>query len=310
VNTVTGTLDTDELGFTLMHEHLVVVNQAMRRSFPGWFDREIAVEQAVEALRAAKACGVDTIVDATPINLGRDIAILQEVSERAKMPIIAATGFYWNDEPWMEGWEPDRLAEWLLRDLTDGIGGTSSKAGIIKCGTDRYGVTPENRKLLEVAARLHLATGVPITTHTFAATRSGPAQQDVFEEEGVDLSRVVIGHCGDTTDVAYLEAILRRGSYIGMDRFAHAHILPMSDRVATIAELCRRGWAKRMVLGHDGFLYIDWGPQLLARHQRGEMPLPFCTISNAILPALRAAGVTEEQIRLMTIANPRRVFGG
>ena len=148
----------------------------------------------------------------------------------------------------MQGWEADRLVEFLVRDITDGIQGTDIKAGIIKAATDHLGVTDLNKKTLQVAARLHRATGVPISTHTSVAHRTGLGQQDVFEEEGVDLSRVVIGHCGDTEDLDYLEAIMARGSFIGMDRFGLDMILPGEKRVATIAALCERGRADRMVL--------------------------------------------------------------
>ena len=193
-------------------------------------------------------------------------------------------------------------------DVTDGIQGTTIKAGIIKCGTDRAGLTPINHKVLQVSARLHRATGLPITTHTHVANRSGLLQQDVFEREGVDLSHVVIGHSGDTSDLDYLETILRRGSFIGMDRFGHPQIYPFDKRVATIAELCRRGWADRMVLAHDADLYSDWSAEGLDLHIRGEKPLPFCRITEEILPMLRQAGVSEEHIHLMTVENPRRAL--
>jgi phosphotriesterase-related protein len=308
VNAVTGPVETDRLGFTLMHEHIVVSNWAMRQSYPGWLNREIVIKQGVDALSAARASGVSTIVDATPVNLGRDIHLIAEVAARTGMQIIAATGLYWNEEPWLVNWDPDRLVDWLLRDITDGIQGTDIKAGIIKCATDKPGLTAVNRKLLQAAARLHRASGVPITTHTNAACRVGLLQQDVFEEEGVDLSRVVIGHCGDSSDIEYLQTVLGRGSFIGMDRFSQSQFCSTAIRVQTVAELCRRGWADRMVLSHDRDVYLDWSPEALDEHRRGARPLPFCHVANDILPLFREAGVTEEQIRLMTVENPRRIF--
>ena len=163
----------------------------------------------------------------------------------------------------MDGYDVDALVEWLLPDLERGIQGTTSRAGIIKCATDRLGVTDLNRKLLEVTARAHRRTGAPISTHTSVAHRTGLAQQNVFEAEGVDLSRVVIGHCGDSEDLSYLERILRRGSSIGMDRFGIDIILPTKQRVATIAELCKRGFAGQMVLSHDAscLLYTSPSPR-------------------------------------------------
>lgn len=111
VTTVTGPMKAAELGFTLMHEHIVVGSWAMRQAFPGWMDRDAVVRSAVAALRAARELGVGAIVDTTPINLGRDIHLIREVSERAEMPIVATTGLFWTEEPWLEEWEAERLAE-------------------------------------------------------------------------------------------------------------------------------------------------------------------------------------------------------
>ena len=146
---VLGPIDTAELGFTLMHEHVLVANWAMRHAFPDWIDREAHVRKATAEVLAAKARGVGTIVDLTPINLGRDISIIREVAERAQMQIIAATGLYWAEEPWLAAWPADALVDWLLRDLLEGIEGSDVRAGIIKCATYQaetffYFLTEEN----------------------------------------------------------------------------------------------------------------------------------------------------------------------
>jgi phosphotriesterase-related protein len=303
---VLGPIDTADLGFTLMHEHVMVATPAMRQAFPDWVDRDAVVAHATAELRAAMARGVRTMVDLTPINLGRDITVIRDVAERTGAQIVAATGFYWTEEPWLQGWEVDRLVERLLRDVTHGIQGTAVRAGIVKAATDRLGVTDVNRKLLQVAARLHRATGLPISTHTDVHHRTGLAQQEVFAEEGVDLRRVVIGHCGDTDDVEHLEEILRRGSTIGMDRFGLDFILPMEKRVSTIAELCRRGWVEQMVLSHDACCHIDWFPRETVAQLAPRWT--FRHIPDDVLPALRAEGVSEADLHTMTVANPRRIF--
>jgi phosphotriesterase-related protein len=303
---VLGPISTDDLGFTLMHEHVLIANWAMRQSFADYVDVPRFVEEAAAALRTVRERGVATMVDLTAINLGRDIHVIREVAERSGVQIIAATGFYWNEEPWMEAWDHETLARYLVRDLEEGIQGTDIRAGIIKCATDRHGVTDLNRKLLEVSARAHRRTGAPISTHTSVAERTGLAQQDVFEAEGVDLTRVVIGHCGDSEDLDYLEAILRRGSTIGMDRFGIDIILPTKQRVDTIAELCRRGWAEQMVLSHDASCHIDWFPKELVRAAAPNWN--FLHIPDAVVPALRESGVSEAQIHQMTVDNPRRFF--
>jgi phosphotriesterase-related protein len=303
---VLGPLSTAELGFTLMHEHVLIANWAMRQSYADYVDVPRFVEAAAAELRTAREHGVRTMVDLTPINLGRDVHVIRDVAERSGIQIIAATGFYWTEEPWMEAWDHETLLGYLVRDLAEGIQGSGIRAGIIKCATDRHGVTDLNRKLLQVAARAHRRSGAPISTHTSVAHRTGLAQQDVFEAEGVDLSRVVIGHCGDSEDLDYLEQILRRGSTIGMDRFGVDIILPTKQRVRTIAELCRRGWAGQMVLSHDAFCHIDWFPRDLVRKTVPNWN--FLHIPRDVVPALRENGVPEGQIRQMTVENPRRIF--
>ncbi len=155
INGVLGPIDTADLGFTLMHEHILIANWSMRQAFADWVDVDQVIEDASRELTFARELGVRTVVDLTPINLGRDIRVIREVAERAQLQLIAATGLYYTEEPWLEAWPADKMVEWLIRDLTDGIQGTDAKAGIVKCATNHAGVTPTNRKLLEVAARLH-----------------------------------------------------------------------------------------------------------------------------------------------------------
>ena len=306
VNGVMGPIETEDLGFTLMHEHILIANWSMRQAFDDWIDLDEVISFATSEAKSAAERGVRTIVDLTPINIGRDIHVIREVAARSGIQIIAATGLYYHEDPWLVGWEPDQIVDWLARDIADGIQGTDSKAGIIKCATDHLGVTDMNRKLLVVAARLQRLTGVPISTRTLVDNRSGLAQVEVFAEEGVDFSRVVIGHCGDSDDLDYLGEILSHGCSIGMDRFGLEMILPTQKRVETIAELCRSGFARQMVLSHDACCHIDFyaDPSM-----RSLVPLwNFRHIPDDVLPALRKAGVSEEDIGAMTVENPRRIF--
>jgi phosphotriesterase-related protein len=167
-------------------------------------------------------------------------------------------------------------------------------------------VTLENERVLRSVARIHRETGVPISTHTHARTERGLDQQHIFAEEGVDLGRVIIGHSGDTADLAYLERLIDAGSYLGMDRFGIDVLLPFEERVNTVAALCGRGYADRMVLSQDYAVFMDilpWEavPQLLPRWS-------YLHIHRDVLPALRERGVTEEQIEQMLVANPRAIF--
>jgi phosphotriesterase-related protein len=316
VDTVRGAVPTADLGVTLMHEHVFVLSPEIIANFPEvWGDEQVREEAAVEKLNALKAIGVDTIVDPTVIGLGRYIPRIQRIAERTDLRIIVATGVYtYNDVPMYFHFTgpgtalggPEAMVEMFVGDITEGIAGTGVKAAILKCATDEPGVTPGVERVLRAVAQAHRATGVPITTHTHARSRRGLDQQRIFAQEGVDLSRVIIGHSGDTTDLDYLEELIAAGSYLGMDRFGLDNILGFDDRVDVVARMCERGHADRMVLAHDAACYMDWLPEAAL-----PVVLPnwhYLHIHNDVLPALRRRGVTEEQITTMLVDNPRAIF--
>lgn len=306
IQSATGPIDTADLGFTLMHEHVVVRSPGMFESWPHLFNRAEALSRATDKLAEAKAAGVRTIVDLTTVDLGRDVPFVAEVAQRSGMQVIVATGIWWQPPRYVDSHTPDQVAELFIRDIEQGCQATGIRAGIIKCATDEAGVTRPIETVLRAAARAHRATGVPISTHTYAAGRMGLEQQRIFREEGVDLSRVVIGHSGDSEDFDYLSELIDAGSTIGMDRFGLQRLLPTDRRVAVIAELCRRGRADSMVLAHDTNCVSDWiEPQVM------EERLPdwrFTHIPRDVVPALRAAGVPQVQIDAMLVGNPRRIF--
>jgi phosphotriesterase-related protein len=314
IETATGPIDSASLGRVLMHEHVFVISPEMKDNVPEeWGDDKTRVDDAVRRLQELKDSGIDAILDPTALGLGRYIPRIGEVAARTDLKIIAATGLYtFNELPHYWGArEPgsgpdgsDPMVNLFVKDITEGIAGTGIKAGAIKCATDRPGITPGVERVLRACAQAHRATGAPITTHTDAASRRGLEQQEIFKSEGVDLGRVVIGHSGDTEDLAYLEELIANGSILGMDRFGIDGLLPTEKRVRVIADLCERGYADRMVLSHDASCYLDWIP--------GEIPpayMPnwhYLHISRDVIPALREAGVTEAQIDTMLVDNPRR----
>jgi len=307
VNAVSGPIDTADLGFTLMHEHILVTSPGVRQNFPVW-DRATEVERSIEKLKQAIARGVRTLVDLTPTDW-RDIDFVKEAVAGSGMQVIVATGIYWEVPHYFRaqsGRSIDHIAELFIGDIRDGIMDSGVRAGIIKCATDEPGVTEDVERILRASARAHRATGVPISTHTHSASEVGLKQQDVFESEGVDLSRVVIGHSGDSEDIAYLTKLMERGSYIGMDRFGIDIFLPTDKRVATVATLCEMGYAEKMVLSHDAACYFEWADPALRKQVVPNWH--FNHIPDDVIPALRDAGVSQEQIRAMTVDNPRRIF--
>jgi phosphotriesterase-related protein len=315
VETVRGPIDSSQLGATLMHEHVFILNREILDNYPAYWDEEHRLADAVAKLKALKAAGIDTIVDPTVVGLGRYIPRIQQVADQIDLQIVAATGLYtYNDVPFyfhfrgpgtvLDGAEP--MIDMFVTDITEGIAGTKVKAGILKCATDEHGLSSGVERALRAVAQAHRRTGTPITTHTHALSRQGLQQQRIFQEEGVDLSRVIIGHSGDTTDLDYLEQLMANGSYIGMDRFGIDAILPMHERVATVATLCERGFANRMVLAHDASCFIDWFDEDI---KNAAMPnWHYLHISRDVIPALRERGVSDDQLDQMLIHNPRAIF--
>lgn len=315
VETVRGPMDTSELGTTLMHEHVFVLSPEIQQNYPEIWDEEYRVSDAITKLKGLTEVGVDTIVDPTVIGLGRYIPRVQRIAHEVDVNIVAATGVYtYNEVPFYFHFrgpdclfeEPEPMTGMFIQDIREGIAGTSVKAAILKCVTEKEGLTPGVERVLRAVAQAHRETGVPITTHTDAHTERGYDQQKVFREEGVDLSRVIIGHCGDTTDQTYLRNLMDAGSTIGMDRFGLDILLDFENRVNTVVDLCKAGYADRMVLSHDTMCHIDW----FTEEQR-EKNVPnwhYKHIHEDVLPALRDRGVTEDQIEQMMVINPRRIF--
>jgi phosphotriesterase-related protein len=182
------------------------------------------------------------------------------------------------------------------------------KAAFLKCVVEAQGLTPGVERICRAVARTSVETGAPITVHTSSPAQAGRLAVDLFRKEGVDLTKVVIGHAGDSNDLDYLMELADTGATLGMDRFGLDVFNPTENRVATIVALAERGYADRMVLAHDASCFIDW---FGGAHDDVRATMPnwnYLHIGNDVLPALRAAGVSEDQINQMLVDNPRRYF--
>nr|ABQ42703.1 QsdA [Rhodococcus sp. 3008] len=318
VQTVRGPVDTADLGKVLMHEHVFVLGEEMRQNYPDYpepWDEEARVADAGTKLSELKSRGISTIVDPTVIGLGRYIPRIARINEQVDLNIIVATGVYtYNDIPFQFHYtgpgllfdvrEP--MVDLFVKDIKDGIAGTDIRASFLKCAIEEPGLTPGVERVMRAVGQAQVETGVPITVHTNPHTESGLVAQKVLAEEGADLSKVVIGHSGDSTDLDYLCALADAGSLLGMDRFGLDVLLPFEERVNTVVELARRGYAEKMVLAHDASCFIDW---FSSEAKAAAVPnWNFTHISDQVIPALLERGVTEDQINTMLVDNPRRYF--
>lgn len=307
VNTVTGTIAADRLGFTLGHEHVLISAGGVKENFPFLFDYERTLERIVGELNEAKAGGVDTILDLTTVDLGRDVELFAEAARASGMNIVATTGLWLNIPLIFRDRDPDFFAGLYIHEIERGIAGTSIKPGIIKASSDMEGVTPEAESALRGAARAHKATGIPISTHQAAPQRVGARQVEVLLEEGVEPACICIGHSADTTDVEYLVGLLEQGVFLSMDRYPGRDERPdWKTRNATVKALVDLGFAGRMMLGHD---YAP-GPVFVGEEPVVETPTRYLHLSTTAIPALREDGVSEEDINAMTVDAPRRFLCG
>lgn len=320
IQTVLGPVPVDSLGKTLMHEHILV-------SFPGAesdprypFDRKAFIETATTKLKTLREWGVRTFVDPCPIEMGRDVRLMAEISERSEMNIVCATGFYFEGMGLPSYWRHasvEEITALYVREVEQGIDGTSIRAGLIKCSTSAPTITPLEQKVLTAASLAQRATGVPILTHTEGGL-CGPEQQDLFAEQGVPLSQCLIGHSCGNPDHAYHRRIVERGSYVGFDRIGLTRRQSDEVRADNVVKLIDAGFTDRVMLSQDG--YCGWRGKYIfepspertaeidAQRASGEWPMPQTHIFTRFLPMLRERGVSDETIDVFLTQNPRRYF--
>lgn len=308
VETVLGPVDAGQLGVVLSHEHVLVAMGAENYYYPWRFDWPATRARAIEEVTEAKRDGVDTIIDLTTPDLGRDVEYVRSVAEASGMNIVVATGI-WRDVP-RSFWERDhdRIADIFVREIEVGIGDTGIKAGAIKVANDLGGVSPEGERVLRGAARACKRTGCPISTHHWAPEEVGRRQVEVFQEEGAPMDRICIGHSADSTDVDYLEDLLEAGVYLSMDRYPGREGRPdWEQRNATVKALIDRGWAGKLMLGHD---YAPAPVIVGAEPSPRSAPTTYTFLNRVAIPALIQLGVSEDDIDLMTREVPRRFLTG
>ena len=315
VNTVLGPRKISELGKTLIHEHLTV-------GWPGWdadaafpFDRKEAMKVCTDVLDKLKALGVRTFVDPCPNDLGRDVEFMAEAAQKSGLNIICATGLYKENlggsQYRFRAAFTDIAAEvedLYRRELTEGIGSTGIKAGLLKCATGEQAITPYETTLLRCAAGVQKETGAPILTHTDHGSL-GDQQLGIFLSEGVQPTRVAIGHSDDRADLSYHVGILDKQAFLSFDRLGLELLFPNKLRIASLIGLLGIGYEKQLLLSHDSV--TCWRGRPLPSHL-----LPVITdweptyLFRVVLPKLREVGFSEKTIDTLLIDNPHRFFAG
>jgi len=305
IRTVLGDRDAGELGTVLHHEHLVF-GPENGSDWSGDFDRKQVIEDAVaDLIDCHQRHDLSVLVDLTAIGVSRDISLIHEISERSRVAIVVATGFWEGTSypKWAVTATADELADRFKDELLKGIDGTAYRAGVIKVATATGAITATEATGLRGAARAQRETGAPILTHTGLGSMA-LEQVAILEQEGVDLERVVIGHLDSTPDRLAVRAVLERGAYVAFDRIGRGRPSQPDDdeKAEALVELIRDGFADRIVLAHDA---SKWFTHMRSKPDRP----PWSYLFDSFLPRLRQLGVSETELKQITVKNPRRVLG-
>ncbi|HEX4355343.1 MAG TPA: hypothetical protein VHZ95_20595 [Polyangiales bacterium] len=321
INTVTGRVRPDDLGMTLVHEHLLI-------GFPGWFmdglaprfKRQDAMSRGVDRMQELIDRGVRTFLDPCPIDLGRDVEFMAEVAQKSGMKIVCATGAYKENEgiTYTFGALPiEEIEAIYVKELTEGIGESGICAGLVKVATGAHRVTDYERKLLTAGGRAAARVGCPVLTHTDEA-ELGLEQIAILTEQGVPAHRILVGHSDGRDDHAYHRSLADKGAYVGFDRFGIEPIISDEKRIASVVKMIEAGYVRSICISHDATC-AAWlgrpvfsGKYVLTSEQFAAiMPNSEPThIFKHILPALKERGVSDAQIQTMLVENPKRYFTG
>jgi phosphotriesterase-related protein len=308
IETVSGPVEEEDLGLTLPHEHIRSTSEPVRINFPHLYDEQAELDRAITQFKEVADRGVKTIVEPTCMDLGRDVRLIKQVAEATGLQFVVCTGIYGARYTFLPQYfanrEIDELVEAFVHDVEEGIQGTDVKAAFLKSAVDEPGITEDVEKVLRACARASKRTGRPIMSHSHPGSGTGLKQMDVFDDEGVDPAKVVIAHTGDTDNLEYIEELLSRGCYIGMDRYGIDLFLPIEPRNATVIELCKRGHAEKMMLSQDYVSTLDWFPAEMVTQMLPKWS--FTLVLDEIIPTLKESGVTDEQIDAMMVDAPRR----
>ena len=312
VETVRGPVDVQALGRTLMHEHILLVEAEALANYShafgdSYWDEEARVADAIAKLGAVREAGINTLVDPTAPGLGRFIPRIKRINDAVDLNIIVASGLYaFLGLPNFLGYRSvDAIAEIFVREIREGINDTGVKAAFLKCAVEAHGMVGDVPRILAAVGAAAVETGAPVMVHTSAAARTGLPALEALTAAGVEPSRIVIAHMGDSNDMEYLRAVAETGAWLGLDRFGIEHFNPTEDRIRTMLALMDAGYGPQLHVAHDAACFCDFmtGDPFFAGAEAS-----YLLVSETVLPALLAAGATQEDIDALMIENPRRFF--
>jgi phosphotriesterase-related protein len=295
-----------------MHEHIVLIEAEALANYshafgPSYWDEELRVADAIAKLTALREAGISTIVDPTAPGLGRFIPRIQRINAAVDLNIIVASGLYafLGLPNFLNYRSVDAIAEIFVREIREGVNDTGVKAAFLKCAVEAHGMVGDVPRILAAVAAAAVETGAPVMVHTNAAAKTGLVALETLTGAGVDPSRIVIAHMGDSNDMDYLRAIADTGAWLGLDRFGIDHFNPMADRIRTLLALLDAGYGPQLHLAHDAACFCDFmtGDPFFAGAEAS-----YLLVTDTVVPALLAAGAGERDVETLLVENPRRFF--
>ena len=295
MKTVLGNLPKNQLGITLAHEHICCYSEyAYQMAGERYLNKDVLIKTACAYLKTMKQrYGLASLVDCTPVNIGRDVNILKRVSEEAEINIVCATGFYYTDEPVLHATSANRLRDYLVADTK------ATNAGIIKCAVEHGTIDAFQEKLLRACARTHLDTALPLVIHTNTTNQNARRALEILLSEKVSPNAITVGHLSDADDTAYIKEIAACGCWIGLDRlYDDPSAQYVSKKLCQIKELFASGYGDRVLLSHDAQFFngFEAEPQICKTPR-----LSYCF--EYILPQL-----PQEWVEMLTVQNPMRML--
>jgi phosphotriesterase-related protein len=316
INSLAGPVTEQELGRTLMHEHVLA-------GYPGWymdtrlppFRRAEALARTVDAFQRLHDYGIRTVVDPCPSDLGRDVEFCAEVSQRSGITLIVTTGVYTEafGIPYtFRHLSTEAVEEIYIREIEDGIGGSGIKAGLIKVATGDGVVSDYERRMLTAATRAARATGVKLISHTENCS-CGHEQIDIVTGEGMPANHLLVGHCDGRDDHPYQASLAARGAYVGFDRFGLSVFNSDENRMRNLKQMIDAGYRDRLIVSQDKVnCWLGAIPGVGTAEDIARI-VPNWTMTHLferIFPELLRMGVAQADLDALLLDNPRRFFQG
>lgn len=302
IPTVTGQIAPADLGTTLIHEHIICTSPEFSNEYSDWLPRETVLDIALKKVRYASGkYNIKTIIDGTPLSLGRNLELLKEVSEKTNVNIIASAGFYFYPSFAQRNLPVDTLAGFMIREISSG----AIKPAMLKCAVDADGMSNDVKKMMNVTAAVQLATGLPVFMHTSSYKRNGIEALELFLQSGVRADKIIVGHTGDADDLSYPLELLDKGCYVSVDRIKPENY---QQRAGIILEIIKRGWQKQLFIAHDHICCRDTVMNTPPAVQ--NEPYGLDTIHAMVLPILQENGISNEVIEQIMQKNIINLYQG